>query len=113
MREPAYIAIADDGHITLFWGNGTEDQKYIILRGGRAPEGQALVEAIEEMKLWAEENGYEVIVPAYDLTEPPADAVEIDVPEEEIEQINLEEVNDLLDDLYVTGDYSEQDGQES
>lgn len=108
MREPAYIAIADDGHITLFWGNGTEDQKYVILRGGRAPQGQTLVDAIEEMKIWAEENGYEVIVPAYDLTEPPAEAVEIEVPTEEIEQIDLDEVNNLLDDLYTSGDYDQE-----
>lgn len=106
LREPAYIAIADDGHLTLFWGDGTEEQKYIILQGPPAPQGRDLVETIEEMKAWAEENGYEVIVPAYDLEAPD---VEIDLPDEEAETIDLDDVDALLDDVYYAGDYPEDD----
>jgi hypothetical protein len=107
MREPAYIDIAADGHVTLFWGDGTEAEKYVLYRGPRAPQGQELADLIEEMKLWAEENGYQVVVPAYDL-EVPRD-MEIEVPEEEIDAIDLNEVDNLLDDLYYAGDYGESD----
>jgi len=106
MSDPAYIAIAANGHVTLYWGDGTEDEKVVIWEGPRAAPGPELVEIIEDMRAWAEENGYSVIVPAYDLevTEP----MEMDVPEEEVEQINLDEVDNLLDDLYVAGDYDEE-----
>jgi hypothetical protein len=106
MREPAYIAIADDGHLTLFWGDGTEDQKYVILQGPLAPQGRELVKVIEDMKAWAEDNGYVVIVPAYDLEAPD---VEIDLPDEEAKSIDLDEVDALLDDVYYAGDYSNND----
>ena len=106
MREPAYIAIANDGHVTLFWGDGTEEQKYPILRGPRAKHGRELVETIEAMKAWAEENGYQVVVPAYDLEVPD---MEIDVPEYEIDQIDLDEVDDLLDTLFDAGEYDDYD----
>jgi hypothetical protein len=105
MCETAYIAIADDGHLTLFWGDGTEDQQYVILQGPPAPLGQELVEVIEELKAWAEDNGYEVIVPAYDLKAPD---VEIDLPDEEAETIDLDDVDALLDDVYFAGDYQDE-----
>jgi len=36
----------------------------------------------------------------------------MDVPQEEIAHIDLDEVDDLLDDLYVAGDYDEGSGYE-
>jgi hypothetical protein len=104
MREPAYIAIANDGHITLFWGDGTEEQKNVILRGPRATHGRELVEMIEEMKAWAEENGYVVVVPAYDLEVPD---MEIEMPEEEAGNLDTGEIDTMLEDLYFAGDYGE------
>ena len=44
--------------------------------------------------------------PAYD---PELPDVEIAVSEEEVEEINLDEVDDLLDTLYLAGDYDEYD----
>jgi hypothetical protein len=108
MREEAYIAIGDDGYVTLYWGNGSEPEKYVILRGRRAQSGPDLVDAILELKTWAEDNGYIVIVPAYDLEAPD---VAIEVDEEEVENINLDEVDDLLDDLWYASDY-ENNGDE-
>jgi hypothetical protein len=103
MYEAAYIAIAEDGHVTLFWGDGTEEKKVVIMRGARPSGGRELVDAIESMKVWAEENGYVVVVPAYDLHAPD---FEIEVSEQEVEDIDLDEVDDLLDDLYFAGDYN-------
>ena len=73
MREPAYITIAEDGRLTLFWGDGTEPERIAILRGPHVTGGRELIQIIEEMKAWAYENGYDVIVPARDLVIPPVD----------------------------------------
>jgi len=102
MRETAYIAINDDGYVTLFAGDGTEEFKTIIARGRRAVAGRALADAIEELTIWAEDNGYHVVVPAYDLH---AADIELEMPEDEIEAIDLDEVDALFDDLdHLGGD---------
>jgi hypothetical protein len=105
MREPAYITIGPDGHVTLYWGDGTEEQKEIIIRGPRVTNNREFIDVIEELKAWAEDNGYAVIVPSYDF-EPP-DALEIDIPDDEAEQITLDDVDDLIDDLYSAEDEDE------
>ena len=102
MRDPAYITIGPDGHVTLYWGDGTEEVKEIIVRGPRVTNSREFIDVIEELKAWAEDNGYAVIVPSYDF-EPP-DVVEIDIPDDEAEQITLDDVDDLMDDLYTAGD---------
>jgi hypothetical protein len=102
MYHPAYIIIGDDGHVTLYEGDGTEDYKEIILRGPRVTNSREFVDVIEEMKAWAEENGYTVIVPAYDF-EPPH-VIEIEIPDDEAEQITYDDVDDLIDDLDTSED---------
>jgi hypothetical protein len=99
MRDPAYIAIGPDGHVTLYWGDGTEQHKEVIIRGPRVANSREFIEVIEEMKTWAEENGYTVIVPSYDFE--PLEAVEINIPDEEAEQITYDDVDDLMDDLFA------------
>jgi hypothetical protein len=101
MSDSAFIAIAEDGHLTLFWGDGTEEQKHVILRGPRVAHGRDLIEAIEDLKAWAEAQGYTVIVPSYDLEVPD---VEIDVPSDEVEDLDIDEIENLLDDIYYAGD---------
>ncbi|MBN1680434.1 MAG: hypothetical protein JW966_09075 [Anaerolineae bacterium] len=103
MGEPAYITIGSDGHVTLFWGDGTESQKYVIFRGPRAPQGPKLLAIIEDLKAWAEDNGYEVHVPMYDLEVP--DDLEFELSQKETDTIDLDDVDDLLDDIYWAGDY--------
>lgn len=97
MYEPAYIAIADDGHVTLYWGNGTEDVKEIILRGPRPRDGQERLAIIEDMKAWAEDHGYVVVVPEVDL-----EYVDIELELTEEDELNFTpgDVDDLLDDLF-------------
>ncbi len=102
MRDPAYITIGPDGHVTLYWGDGTEEWKEIIIRGPRVTNSREFVDVIEELKAWAEDNGYAVIIPPYDF-EPP-DAVEIDIPDDEADLITLDDVDDLIDDLYSAED---------
>jgi hypothetical protein len=104
MCEPAYISIGDDGHLTLYWGDGSEDEKVPIRRGPPASEGATLERSVAELKAWAEAHGYTVVVPIFDLELPD---VPIDVDEDEIDDIDLDEVDDLLDDLYFAGDYDE------
>lgn len=109
--ELAYIAIGDDGHVTLYWGDGTESEKHVILRGPRARDNHELVVIVENLKAWAESHGYVVIVPAYDLEAP---EVEIDLPASDAEHLTRDEVDALLDDLdYAQGDfYDERPGDD-
>jgi hypothetical protein len=106
VREPAYITIAEDGHLTLFWGDGTEPDRIAILRGPRPPGGQELIRVIEQMTAWAAENGYDVVVPARDLAIPPVD---LSISDQEARTYPEDEVYDLLDDLYGAGGYDEDD----
>ncbi len=99
--EPAYIAIGEDGHVTLYWGDGTEAEKYVILRGPRARDNHELYLIVEDLKTWAEDNGYVVIVPAYDLAVPD---MEIDLPDVDVDHLTMDDVDALLDDLDYAGD---------
>lgn len=103
---PAYIEIAEDGRVTLFWGDGTEAQKEVIVRGPRVSDNRELYEVIEELKTWAEDNGYTVVVPAYDLEVPD---MEIDLPEREARTLSRQDVDDLIDDLYTADDDRDED----
>lgn len=97
MTTPAYIALAQDGHVTLFWGDGTEDKKQPILRGPVPANSQDLLDIIESMKDWAEKQGYTVVVPSYDLEVPD---IEIDMTERDAENLDMDEVVDLINDLF-------------
>ncbi len=106
MHEPAYIAIGQDGHVTLFWGDGTEDYKEIILRGPRPHNHEEMILIIEDLRAWAEDHGYRVIVPAVDLeyTE-----IEIDLTEEDELNLTPDDVDHLLDDLFWAEDAGEEE----
>jgi hypothetical protein len=109
MSEPAYIALDKDGYVAVFWGDGTEAYKEVILRGPRPTNSQELVAIIDHLRLWAEDEGYTVVVPAYDLEVPD---IEIDLPEEDAEILTPDDVDDLLDDLFMAGgedEFSEDD----
>ncbi len=98
MGAPAYVTIADDGHVTLFLGDGTEATREVILRGPRPRDARELAALIEEMTAWAEENGYTVIVPAYDLaTDEP---VEIEPTPEDEQRFVPQDMDDLLNHLF-------------
>ena len=97
MPDPAYIAVADDGHITLYWGDGTEDVKEVIWRGPRPRDNREQLAIIEDLKAWAEDHGYVVIVPAMDLeyTE-----IELDLTADDEANLTPRDVDTLLDDLF-------------
>jgi len=97
MFDPAYIAIADDGHVTLFEGDGTEERRHVILRGPRVRDQRELIAVIEDLKTWAEADGYTVVVPAYDLGVPD---IEIELSEHDAERPTRDDVDALLDDLF-------------
>lgn len=99
--EPAYIVIAEDGHITLYWGDGTGPEAPVIWRGPRALDGPQIAQVIEEMAQWAAENGYTVILPFYD---PPPGAVEIDPLARDFQVADANEIDRMLDDLYFLND---------
>lgn len=99
--EPAYIVIAEDGHITLYWGDGAGPEAPIIWRGPRALDGPQIAQVIEEMAQWAAENGYAIMLPAYD---PQHDALELDPLERDFEVADGREIDQMLDDLYFSTD---------
>ncbi len=101
MGAPAYIELAEDGHVTLYWGDGTEATKEVVIRGPRVSDNRELYEVIEEMRAWAEDNGYTVVVPAYDLE---VSDLEIDLPDREARTLTYQDVDDLIDDLDAAGD---------
>lgn len=108
MSDPAYIAIADDGHLTLFWGDGTEPCKEVILRGPRITDHRELIRVVEDIRAWAEDHGFIVVVPAYDLE---ATDIELELPEEEAECLSMDDVDDLLDDLDMADSFDDEPGQ--
>ena len=107
MPDPAYIAIADDGHLTLFWGDGTEPYKEVILRGPRITDHRELIQVVEDIRAWAEDHGFVVVVPAYDLE---ATDIELELPEEEAERLTIDDVDDLLNDLDMADDFDNEAG---
>ena len=106
MGEPAYITVADDGHVTLFWGDGTETRRKPILRGPRPRDAHELAAIIEEMTAWAEDNGYTVVVPAYDLT--PDEPVELEPTPEDEQHFDPQDLDDLLENLDRADDFGDE-----
>ena len=99
--QPAYIVIAEDGFITLYGGDGTDREAPVIWRGPRALDGPHDAPGNEEMVQWATENGYRVILPAYDLQ---PDPVGIDPLERDFDVADEDEIDQMLDDLYFSTD---------
>ena len=102
MSEPAYIALDKDGHVAVFWGDGTESRKEIIIRGPRPTNSQEMIIIIEDLRLWAEGDGYTVVVPAYDLE---VLDIDIDLPDKDAEILTADDIDDLLDDLFMAEDH--------
>jgi hypothetical protein len=72
MAEKAYIGLNEENCWTLYYGDGTEDQKFVLAVGQPFEPGEAIREVINEMEQWAWENGYELNAPLYskaDLTQ--------------------------------------------
>ncbi len=106
MREPAYIALGDDGHVTLYWGDGTEPYREIVYRGPRPADQQDLLLIVQELKAWAEDNGFVIVVPTHDLTV--AD-IAIEPTDQDLDQITLDDVDALIDDLDEAQQFDEPD----
>jgi hypothetical protein len=67
-RQPAYIVVDDDGRLTLYQGDGTEPEKIILWQGPQVTDHRELARLVEELTAWAESEGFEIVVPAYDLS---------------------------------------------
>ena len=71
MPEKAYIGLNEDHCWTLYYGDGSEDEKIILAVGEPFESGKAIRAVLDEMIAWAEENGYVLDAPLYsksDLT---------------------------------------------
>lgn len=101
MYEPVYITIGNDGHVTLFWGDGTEDFKDIIVRGPRPHNAQEMAAIVEDLKTWAEEQGYTVVVPERDLS---YTDIDLDITETDARDLSPDDIDDFLDDLFNAGE---------
>jgi hypothetical protein len=65
MPEKAYIGLNDDNCWTLYFGDGSEDEKYILAVGQPFKHGKAIRAALDELIAWADENGYVLDAPLY------------------------------------------------
>jgi hypothetical protein len=71
MADQAYIGLTDDGYWALFYGDGTEYERYALTVGQPFEPGAAIQDAVAELARLALENGYDVIVPHYGLHDIP------------------------------------------
>ncbi len=69
MAEKAYIGLNEDNCWTLYYGDGTEEQKYVLAVGRPFEPGAAIREAMAELEQWAWENGYILDAPLYSKSE--------------------------------------------
>lgn len=69
MAEKAYIGLNEDHHWVLYYGNGTEAERYVLAVGPQFEPGGAIRETLIDMLQWAEDNGYELDVPLYSKSE--------------------------------------------
>jgi hypothetical protein len=69
MAEKAYIGLNEDHCWTLYYGDGSEDEKYILAVGRPFETGKAIRSAVEELQQWAHENGYILDAPIYSKTD--------------------------------------------
>lgn len=96
MVESVYIAIGDDGHVTIFWGDGTENFKEIVARGPRPSSTQQMITIVEDLKAWAEEQGFTVVVPQRDMSFTDIDLI---LTDEDKLRLSPEDIDEFLDDL--------------
>jgi hypothetical protein len=69
MSERAYIGLTDDQQWAIFYGNGTGDEPYALAVGRPFTPGDEIREAVAELELWAQENGYVLVPPDYSTRE--------------------------------------------
>ena len=70
MNEKAYIGINEDFCWTLYWGDGREDERYVLAIGREfIRNGEAIRAALDELQQWAWENGYVLDAPLYSKTQ--------------------------------------------
>lgn len=67
-RQPAYIALDEAGCVTLYEGDGTEAEKRILWQGPQVTDHREMARLVEELTAWAEAEGFEIVVPSYDLS---------------------------------------------
>jgi hypothetical protein len=67
MAELAYICLSDDQEWTLYYGDGSESERYPLAVGASFEPGEAIIEAVAALEAWAHENGYTLIVPHYGM----------------------------------------------
>jgi hypothetical protein len=65
MADAAYIGVSEDCNWTLFYGDGSEAEEYVLAIGRPFETGAGIREAVAELQVWAAENGYEIVTPCY------------------------------------------------
>jgi len=69
MAQKAYIGLNDDHQWTLYYGDGSEDERYVLAVGSPFVAGKDIRNAMDQMQQWASENGYELDAPLYSKSE--------------------------------------------
>jgi hypothetical protein len=65
MAEPSYIALNEEQCWTLFYGDGTNPDRWPLAIGRPFEPGPGIQEAVDELAAWACDNGYEVVTPLF------------------------------------------------
>jgi len=73
--EPAYIQLTPDGDWAVYWGDGSEDEPYVLAVGQPFEPGAAMRDAIAELEAWAEANGYALVTPNYNPNDVPLESL--------------------------------------
>jgi|GEM_PF-1124245 len=69
MPEKAYIGLNDDLRWTLYYGDGSEDEKFVLAVGRPFRQGKAIRAALDELIAWADENDFVLDTPLYSKTD--------------------------------------------
>lgn len=69
MPEKAYIGLNDDLRWTLYEGDGSEAETFVLVVGRPFRHGKAIRAALDELIAWADENGYVLDAPLYSKTD--------------------------------------------
>jgi hypothetical protein len=69
MAHKAYIGLNEENHWTLYYGDGTESERYVLAVGECFEPGDGIRQAMVDLENWAWEHGYELDAPLYSTTE--------------------------------------------
>jgi hypothetical protein len=65
MADKAYIGLNEDHCWTIYYGDGSADEEFILAVGGHFEPGEDIRQVMNDLLHWAEDNGYVIVPPRY------------------------------------------------